>query len=480
MEGGTGAGVTPVVSDPEEFWADLIPLVAAGQVVPIVGSDLLTVTIDGTAVPFYRLVAQRLLERFKVDLVAAGIELRAGHELNDAVCALDRLNKRASADSYLPVHDTIRATLDQHRDAVSAPLRQLAEITDFHYFVTTTVDDVLAQAIDTVRYGGQPRTEQVEYAPDGLPNDRLTDIDEGESTERSAVLYLFGKAAVSPVFATHDEDVLEFLHGIQAGLGRTPRRFFSELRSANLLLIGCHFPDWLSRFLVRVAAPKRLSEQPRRKDFIIDPMHEDPEFVVFLTTFARNTRISSMTPDAFVSELHTRWCAARPQQTPAASAPGAAVVMTPEGRKPALFISYSRTDSEPARTLFAELQRLAGDDVAWFDKSVLQPGHDWEQRILDGIGGCQLFLPIISMSEEQRTEGFFIVEWKKALERARGIDGRDFIVPIFVDPDAEAKLAQYPRAQRLFGHINYGYAPGGKLTADFEAAIVRQLRTFRG
>ena len=47
----------------------------------------------------------------------------------------------------------------------------------------------------------------------------------------------------------------------------------SEIRSANMLLIGCHFPDWLSRFLVRVAAPKRLSEQPRRKDFIIESAH---------------------------------------------------------------------------------------------------------------------------------------------------------------------------------------------------------------
>lgn len=469
--------MSPSSTDPEEFWADLIPLVAARQVVPIVGGDLLTVTVNGVQVPFYRLVAERLLARYGVDLAATKTVLDPHHELNDAVVALDRLGKRASADSYLPVHEAIKATLAEHREAVSAPLRELAQIDDLRYFVTTTVDDVLAKAVDAVRYGGQPRTEQVEYAPDGLPNDRSTDLDDTESDARSAVLYLFGKAAVSPVFATHDEDVLEFLHGIQAGLGRAPKRFFSEIRSANLLLIGCHFPDWLSRFLVRVAAPKRLSEQPRRKDFIIDPMAEEPEFVVFLTTFARNTRISTMSPAAFVSELLARWKAAQPPQEPSAVAP---VMLTAQGRKPAVFISYSRSDMTAARTLFDELQRLAGHDVAWFDKSVLQPGHEWEQRIIEGIDGCQLFLPVISIAEEKRTEGFFIAEWKEALERARAIDGRAFIVPVFVDPEAEKNLAQYPRAQRMFGHIDFGFAPGGKLTPALEAAIVRELRAFRG
>ncbi|MBS1818357.1 MAG: toll/interleukin-1 receptor domain-containing protein [Acidobacteria bacterium] len=465
-------------NDPEEFWADLIPLVAARQVVPIVGSDLLTVTVDGVERPFYQIVAERLLKRYGIDAAAANVTLRPRHELNDAVCALDRLGKRASADSYLPVFEAIRGTLDEHRHAVSVPLRQLAAIDDLRLFVTTSVDDALAQAIDAVRYQGQPRTEQVEYAPDGLPNDRVTDIEEGESEARTAVLYLFGKAAVSPVFATHDEDILEFLHGIQAGLGRMPARFFSEIRSANLLLIGCHFPDWLSRFLVRVAASKRLSEQPRRKDFVIDPSHDEPEFVVFLTTFARNTRISALTPSAFVAEFLSRWKATRPQVAPGPAAP--AVMVTPQGRKPAVFISYSRSDLGPARALFDELQRLAGNDVAWFDKSVLEPGNEWEQRILDGINNCQLFLPVVSTTEEQRTEGFFIAEWRAALERARSIDGRAFIVPIFIDTDAEKNLAQYPRAQRMFGHLDYGFAPGGKLTPPLETALVRALRAFRG
>ncbi len=467
--------MTPPLRDPEEFWSDLIPLVAAQQVVPIVGSDLLKLTVDGTPKPFYQLVAERLLERYGID--AGTITLRPHHELNDAVCALDLMGKRASADSYLPVHEALRTTLSSSRADAGASMRQLATVADFRLFVTTTVDDVLAQALDRARYGGSAQTEQVEYAPSGLPRDRLTDLGDRENPDRTAVLYLFGKAAVSPVFATHDEDVLEFLYGLQAGLGQTPKRFFSAIRGANLLLIGCHFPDWLSRFLVRLAAPQRLSEQRGRKDFLIEPPQEDPGFVVFLTTFARNTRVLSISPADFVAELVTRWQAQRP-------APAAGDI-TPtnivrSAKKPAVFISYSRTDTAPVRTLYEEIRRVAGDDVAWFDKAQIEPGDEWKQRILDGVAGCQLFLPVISSSEEARTEGVFIEEWKRAVERARSIDGRAFIVPVLVDSDAVADLSRYPRANRLFGPLHFGLAPNGRLTSDLETLIIRELRAFRG
>ena len=201
----------------------------------------------------------------------ANAGLRPQHELNDAICALDRLGKRASADSYLPCHEALRASLAEHRQAIEQPCLQLAAIDDLRLFVTTTIDDVLAQVLDKIRHGGRSETEQVEYAPSGLSQTRRTDISEVESGARTAVVSLFGKAAVSPVFAVHDEDILEFLYGLQAGLGQPPRRFFSAIRGANLLLIGCQFPDWLSRFLIRVAAPQRLSEQRGRRDFVIDP-----------------------------------------------------------------------------------------------------------------------------------------------------------------------------------------------------------------
>ena len=87
-----------------------------------------------------------------------------------------------------------------------------------------------------------PRPNRWNTRPAGCRKIGAADLSELDTPDRSAILYLFGKAAVPPVFAVHDEDVLEFLYGLQAGLGQTPKRFFSAIRGANLLLIGCHFP----------------------------------------------------------------------------------------------------------------------------------------------------------------------------------------------------------------------------------------------
>ena len=82
-----------------------------------------------------------------------------------------------------------------------------------------------------------------------------------------------------------------------------------------------------------------------------------------------------------------------------------------------IFISYSRTDLAAARQLFAGLQDI-GADVAWFDKSELKPGDDWEQKIRNAINGCYLFLPLVSANTETREEGFFREEWTLASERS--------------------------------------------------------------
>ena len=54
------------------------------------------------------------------------------------------------------------------READFAPplaLRQLAEITDFDLFVTTTFDSLLEKAINAERFGGAQSTEVIAYTP---------------------------------------------------------------------------------------------------------------------------------------------------------------------------------------------------------------------------------------------------------------------------------------------------------------------------
>jgi len=227
--------VGSVPFDVEEFWEDLLAFIEDRRVIPVVGAELLSVEKDGKQVPLYRLVAARLLSKYGLpasDFVGSE-GLREHHELNDAVCILARAGRRIK-DLYRPVNDILAKTLAEHT-VVTESLRQLAAIRHFDLFATTTPDDLLAQALNAAYFGGARQTDEIEYAPK-LPTDRRRDIPEVMSSKYKAVFYLFGKADVSPFYAIHDEDALEFPYTLQAGNG--PERMFSQLRNRNLLLIG--------------------------------------------------------------------------------------------------------------------------------------------------------------------------------------------------------------------------------------------------
>ena len=89
----------------EEFWDELLAFIEDRSVIPVVGSEMVSVEIDGANVPLYRAAAERLLAKY-ADLTAAGA-IREHHELNDAVAALVAVGKRVK-DLYRPVYDILR------------------------------------------------------------------------------------------------------------------------------------------------------------------------------------------------------------------------------------------------------------------------------------------------------------------------------------------------------------------------------------
>jgi hypothetical protein len=476
----------------ELFWEDLLAFIEEGHIIPVVGGELLTVEQDGRTIPLYRAVAEGLLKKYGFSVAdedpessapgdpasARRVVLRRYHELNDAVCVLTVAGRRVQ-DLYRPINDILKALLAEQKEPLPA-LRELASISRFDLFATITCDDLLARALDGVRFGGVSQTDQIEYAP-GLSSDRLRDIPAMRSSGYAAVFYLFGKACASPLFAIHDEDILEFVHGLQVSHGNVAERLFSELQSRNLLLIGCNFVDWLSRFFIRLSSSSRLSSGDRiRKEFLVDgEAAKDQSLTFFLERFSQNTRVYPGDACGFVSELYQRWTERHPAASPAAQAPG---LQSSEAATPAasgtIFISYSHDDVGAAKKLYTALQDIGGD-VAWFDKSALRPGDDWEQHILGTIQRCELFLPLLSANTEQRSEGYFRREWDEAAERSRRIQGRKFIFPVVVDADYSGDMGRYRLVPDRFSNFQYSHAPGGELSNALKDVLREELRARR-
>lgn len=455
--------MTPV--EVEEFWDDLLPFIEQRRVIPVLGAELLTIQEGSATRPLYRAVADRLLARHGLP------ELPLAHYgLHEAVSALAASGRRVR-DLYRPVHDILQKLVAEHPEAL-APLRELAAIRHFDLFVTTTPDDLLARALNAVRFDGTPRAEEIEYAPK-LPTERHRDIPEAPSSGYAAVFYLFGRADVSPFFAIHEEDALEFPYMLQTGSG--PERMFSQMRSRNLLLIGCTFGDWLNRFFLRLSNTDRLSSDQRmKKEYLVgEETVRDRDFVVFLERFSLDSRCLSMDARAFVSELHRRWCD-RNADAPVVPARPSAVPSSGG----AVFISYASDDIGAARTLCEELQRMSGD-VAWFDKSALMPGDRWDEHIRGAIQKCSLFVPLISSNTEQRTEGYFRLEWSEAAERSRRIEGRKFIFPVVVDPDYGGDPSRYVLLPERFRSFQYSHAPRGQMNDRLRQELQVELRNLR-
>jgi TolB-like protein len=107
----------------------------------------------------------------------------------------------------------------------------------------------------------------------------------------------------------------------------------------------------------------------------------------------------------------------------------------------AVFLSYASQDAEAARRL-ADTLRAAGIEV-WFDQSELRGGDVWDKKIRQQIRDCALFLPIISSHTQERTEGYFRLEWRLADQRTHLMGrARPFIVPVCVDdtPETDADV----------------------------------------
>src|SRR5580765_5493679 len=98
-----------------------------------------------------------------------------------------------------------------------------------------------------------------------------------------------------------------------------------------------------------------------------------------------------------------------------------------------VFLSYASQDTGAARRI-CECLRSAGIEV-WFDQNELRGGDVWDHKIRQQIHDCALFVPIISAHTDARTEGYFRLEWKLAVDRSYLMaDDAAFLFPVVMTP----------------------------------------------
>jgi hypothetical protein len=446
----------PLATLDEDAWDDLLNFIEERRVIPIIGPELLQVDTESGPRQLYEWIAEKLAVKLGVDTTA----LPRPFTLNDVVCWF-----LASRGRREEAYTRLRSLF---RDANFAPplaLRQLAQITDFDLFVTTTFDPLLEQAVNLERFGGAQSADVIAYAPN-----RVADLPaEREKLTRPVIYHLLGRLSASPTYVISDEDTLEFICALQSE-HLTPERLFHELEHNHLLFIGSSFTNWLARLFLRMAKRHRLSD-PRDVGEVLADSHSiaDARLMNFLQQVSVRTRVYSGA-GKFVDELHRRWTTRR-RPADVIALPAAQRFLPPERDMPdnAVFISYAREDLPAVQRLKAGLD--AAGIRTWFDLDRLEGGDDYDRKIQRNIARCSYFIPVVSATTERRLEGYFRREWSYAIDRSRNIaEGALFIMPVCID-ETNAASAHVPDK---FKALHIMRLPGGELTPEF----ARHLQDF--
>jgi hypothetical protein len=447
----------PLATLDDDAWDDLLNFIEERRVIPIIGPELLKVETETGPRLLYDWIAEKLAVKLSVDTA----RLPQPYTLNDVVCwFLSSHGRREEA------YTRVRSIL---RDANFTPplaLRQLAQITDFDLFVTTTFDPLLEQAINGERFQGAQSTEVIAYTPN-----RVIDLpSEREKLQRPVIYHLLGRLSASPTYVISDEDTLEFVCALQSE-HLTPEKLFHELEHNHLLFIGSNFTNWLARLFLRMAKRHRLSD-PRDVGEVLADNHSgsDGRLMAFLQQVSVRTRIYSGA-EKFVDELHRRWTTRHRPADVLAFGASPQRFLPPEREMPdnAVFISYAREDLAAVQKLKAGLD--AAGIKTWFDLERLEGGDDYDRKIQRNVARCSYFIPVVSATTQRRLEGYFRREWSYAIDRARNIaEGALFILPVTID-DTNGGDAHVPEK---FKAVHFTRLPGGEVTPEF----ARRLQDF--
>lgn len=439
-------------------WNRLVDNIHDGQVIPVVGPELVTVPDEsnpGETIPLYRWFARRLCKRLDVK--------PARDDLN-AVCCEFLLQNGIRDDLYHEIRDIIREDFDFQPNQA---LRDLAGIEDFNFLISTTFDPLLARALEAERSGfsASARQHLLSFHP-SQPEDIPRELPE------PALLYhILGLYNRHHEFAIWDEDYMEFVFGLNDHRD-TLENLFRLLTNRYLLLLGAPYQDWIVRFFLRAVKQKRFSDRSS-SEFLADRRRNlSDSMVFFFDKVVHSTRIVPGDPSIFVSELAKRWRERHGQteldwETLKSRLPS-------EAPHNSVFISYARQDKEAVLKLVNGL--IDARVPVWLDLDRLEAGANYERDLHHAVMESSFFVSVISQTTVADTERQRYFHKERDWAANRHVDGFVLYVPAVID-DSHAPWHE----PDVFAKIHYHRLKGetGDATAAFCQRVAKLYEEFR-
>lgn len=412
-----------IIPEPDrESFSDLCDTIQTNQVIPIIGFDLFGATLLDSAAPpipnfqdkgILTMLASAYNHRKCSEIITQyGNKIHNGYDLiNILYHSLERDKKLgfASAISNLIVK------FHSQFDPVPDCFKQLARIKPFRFYINATFFNSLELAVSTYKVPKDPKGEKKNYDVFSY-NPREMEVDiHYDNTRGFFSTRNFKQPTIYNLLGTHDRSGYEYVINdvhytelLVKLIANTDKKFNTlkeALKDANLLFIGCDFPEWILRFFLRFCVDERLD----KKDIMVKIIEQLPSGrgKSFLLG---NYKIKkyNLKPDVFVNalfkELEIRGKRNNQQN----------YNIEEEYHNNLVFISYNHADKDVADTINEELKNNFVD--SWYDKERLNEGKKFTPDISKAIdNACAvIFLVTNNSHANPGVEKYFKAEWNYA------------------------------------------------------------------
>ena len=381
------------VNNEEPLWDKLIQQIIEGNVIPVIGADMLM----DSKINLHDFVISKIAKTYHV--------ASQPKSFSELVYDPDYKKQFEKDQIYYQVNDLFR----NFQNVCSKRLERLLSIRQFPFVITTSFTPVVERAMRAVwkdelrvmRFNNNPAQNQ--------------DIKNGTDISKPTIYYMFGKVGDGAHrYVLTDTDMLDFVASWLSGDNRArPKILCNELKDKYLLMLGNNYSDWLFRFIWYSMRKQNLE---RGSMLAYDQL--DDELINFLE---RTKTFTKQNTSDVIDQLISRLERKLPEYEETK-------FDRPEENVD-VFISYSRRDSAIAERIYEQLTKQ-GKRV-WYDKKNISEGGNFMEEIRKAIRTAKYFIPIFTenITSEKGEPHVYRNEWDEAVQIAISM-GRTYIIPL--------------------------------------------------
>lgn len=412
----------------EPLWDKLIQQIIDGNVIPVIGADLL---IDNSS-NLHKFIMDGLAKKFGVS--------KQVNSFSELVYAPEYKNKFKQLDNIYYQVDRIFAA---KRFPASERLRRLLSIKQFPFIITTSFTPVIEQAMYNI-WKDELRVMKFNNNPS-----ENSDIKNGADLRKPTIYYMFGKVgAGAHKYVLTDIDLLDFVSSWLSNDNKArPKNLCNELKDKYLLMLGNTYSDWLFRFIWYSMRKPDLGRGMLAYDTL------DESLINFLE---RTETFTKQNTSDVIDQILVRLDKKLKENEDTK-------FNKPEENMD-VFISYSRSDTQVAEQLYEAL--TAQGKRVWYDKKNLTDGGRFMDEIRKAIKTAKYFVPIFTpnIEKEKRESHVYRNEWDTAIEVAISM-GRTYIIPL-ADSNFDFYKAAIPERMQQHNAIFYSGEEGVAVAAE--------------